>query len=119
MVLILDADDRVLAADAGARQRLKLLPTQAPNHVPGIIAYLSARARWDATAGSASARYGLSVRERQIAALLAQGESAKAIASTLTISPWTAQDHIKAIYRKTGVGARSDLTSLAAGAGAV
>jgi hypothetical protein len=27
------------------------------------------------------------------------------------------QDHIKAIYRKTGVGARSDLASLATGAG--
>jgi DNA-binding CsgD family transcriptional regulator len=159
-VLILDANDRILAADAVARQRLELLPTQAPVRLPGIVAYLAARARWDATAHSASARtrtpdgrwfvldasamddvpgnvavvmqpasspavlahvlrsHGLSVRERQIAALLAQGQSAKSIAANLVLSPWTVQDHIKAIYRKTGVGARSDLSSLAAGAGA-
>jgi DNA-binding CsgD family transcriptional regulator len=61
--------------------------------------------------------YGLSPRDRDIAALLVQGQSAKSIASALIISPWTVQDHIKAIYRKTGVGARSDLASLAAGAG--
>jgi DNA-binding NarL/FixJ family response regulator len=52
-----------------------------------------------------------------VEALLAQGQSAKTIASTLFISPWTVQDHIEAIYRKTGVGARSDLTSLATGNG--
>jgi hypothetical protein len=32
-------------------------------------------------------------------------------------SPWTAQDHIKAIDRKTGAGARSDLASFATGTG--
>jgi hypothetical protein len=47
-----------------------------------------------------------------------RGQSAKSIASTLTISPWTMQGHIKAIDGETGGGARSDLTSLAAGAGA-
>jgi DNA-binding CsgD family transcriptional regulator len=57
--------------------------------------------------------YGLSPREREIAALLAHGQSVKTIATSLFLSPWTVQDHIKAIYRKTGVGARSDLAALA------
>ena len=155
-VLILDAGDHVVAADATARRRLELLPDHQPTGIPGVIAYLSARVRWEAAANSATARmrlpdgrwflldasamddsagnvavvmqpaapsavlthvlrsYGLSSREREIAELLAQGQSAKTIASSLHLSPWTVQDHIKAIYRKTGVGARSDLASLAA-----
>jgi DNA-binding CsgD family transcriptional regulator len=55
---------------------------------------------------------GLSTREREVAALIIQGRSAKAIASTLVISPWTVQDHMKAIYEKTGVGDRYALAAL-------
>ena len=57
---------------------------------------------------------GLSAREREVAALIIQGHSAKAIASTLVISPYTVQDHLKAIYEKTGVGDRYALAALAA-----
>ena len=159
-VLLLGGDDRVLAADTAARRRLELLPDHQPERVPGVIAYLAARARFDGSPGGSSARmrmpdgrwflldasvmddaagsvalvmqpaapsavlthvlrsYGLSGREREIALLLARGQSAKSIASALILSPWTVQDHIKAIYRKTGVAARSDLSALAAGAGA-
>jgi DNA-binding CsgD family transcriptional regulator len=47
-----------------------------------------------------------------VAALLAQGRPTKSIAAELALSPWTVQDHVKAIYAKTGVS-RSDLVSLA------
>jgi DNA-binding CsgD family transcriptional regulator len=56
---------------------------------------------------------GLSAREREVAALLAQGRPTKSIAAMLGLSPWTVQDHVKAVYAKTGVG-RADLGSLGA-----
>ena len=55
---------------------------------------------------------GLSARERQIALRCAHGQSAKEIARELQISPWTVQDHLKAVYAKTGVNSRSELGAL-------
>ena len=153
-VLLLDASDRIVSADAVARRRLALLPGQGDNQSPGVISFLAARARWDRGHGPATARMrtvdgrwfvidasllddaasgtvaavmqpaggdvvldsllramGLSAREREVAALLAQGRPTKSIAAMLSLSPWTVQDHVKAVYAKTGVS-RDDLGSL-------
>jgi DNA-binding CsgD family transcriptional regulator len=154
-VLILDTEDRIVAADAAARARLALVPEERDVQVPGLVSFLAAKARWDRSGTPARAQtqlggrwfavdasrleaesdggsvavvmqparsdsvldgvlraLGLSAREREVAALAVQGRSTKAIASELTLSAWTVQDHLKAVYEKTGRG-RSDLATLA------
>jgi hypothetical protein len=39
----------------------------------------------------------------------------KEIARELQISPWTVQDHVKAVYAKTGVTCRGDLSAMVFG----
>jgi DNA-binding CsgD family transcriptional regulator len=155
-VLLLDARDHVISADAVARARLALLPGPGGDQAPGVMSFLAARARWDHDGGPATARMraldgrwfeidvsmldavgsgtvaaviqpapservldsvlramGLTAREREVAALLAQGRPTKSIAAMLHLSPWTVQDHVKAVYAKTGVS-RADLGALAA-----
>ena len=59
-------------------------------------------------ADSADGDHGLSGRERQVLALIAQGASDKAVAQTLRISVNTVKNHVSSIYRKTGVTKRAN-----------
>jgi DNA-binding CsgD family transcriptional regulator len=62
--------------------------------------------------------YGLSSRERELVALIAQGHDTNAVAKQMFISPYTVQDHLKSIFDKLGVHSRLDLlTRLFAQAG--
>ena len=56
------------------------------------------------------AAHTLSPRERQIASLILDGRTPVEIAQTLYISLYTAKDHIKEIFRKTGTHSRPELT---------
>jgi DNA-binding CsgD family transcriptional regulator len=53
--------------------------------------------------------YGLSGRECQVTRLSLQGHSTKQMAATLGVSPYTVQDHLTAIFDKTGVRTRGEL----------
>jgi DNA-binding NarL/FixJ family response regulator len=54
---------------------------------------------------------GVTAREREVAALLAQGLTNPAIAEALVLSPYTVQDHIKNLFEKTGVSSRQELVA--------
>ena len=54
----------------------------------------------------------LTERERDVVHLLLQGNSAKAIARVLAISPDTARNHLKRIYPKLGVASHAELYAL-------
>jgi len=54
----------------------------------------------------------LTERERDVVQLLLRGNSAKAIARALKISPETARNHLKRIYPKLGVASQAELFAL-------
>jgi DNA-binding CsgD family transcriptional regulator len=78
----------------GARTAVTLEPARAPEMVE-----LMAEA------------HGLTARERHVADLIAQGLPNAAIAANLHLSPYTVQDHLKAVFEKFGVSSRGQLVA--------
>jgi DNA-binding CsgD family transcriptional regulator len=75
------------------------------------VAIIVERARPLALAEVVSRALGLSPRERHIVAYVVRGRSTKQIASALSISDWTVQDHLKSIFGKVGVSSRQELVA--------
>jgi DNA-binding CsgD family transcriptional regulator len=59
--------------------------------------------------------HDLTRRERQLVTLMLDGLATKQLAAALCISPHTVQDHLKAIFAKTGLRSRRELVSHLAG----
>ncbi len=55
--------------------------------------------------------YGLTAREREVARLVVAGNSNPEVATALTISVTTVQDHLKKVFAKLDVSSRHELTA--------
>jgi DNA-binding CsgD family transcriptional regulator len=97
------ADELWLTAQAMRLEDGRIVVSVAPapaNHVVELLA----------------CRYGLTCREREIVDLLAHGLDTRAVTQALSISRHTLQDHLKSIFRKTGVHTRLKLVALVSAA---
>ena len=77
----------------------------------GRVAIVLDRAAGPRVAALRLEAHGVTPREREIAGLLAHGRSNADIATTLVLSPYTVQDHIKNLFEKTGVSSRRELVA--------
>lgn len=107
---------RVLLASQLGEQRLSTIAAEG-----GILSAVDATAevlRWlransEDPIPAAAPADGLTTREREVLALLAEGLSNKQIAERLFITPKTTMHHSSAIYRKLDVRSRAEATAYA------
>ena len=71
----------------------------------------SNRPRCTRSRPSIASAYGLTERERAVTRLVARGLATAEIGAELHLSPWTVQDHLKAIFAKVGVRSRGELVA--------
>ncbi len=55
--------------------------------------------------------YGFTPREDDVTRLIARGYATQEIAQTLSLSPHTVRDHVKAVFEKAGVSSRGQLVA--------
>jgi DNA-binding NarL/FixJ family response regulator len=77
----------------------------------GRVAVLLEAARPAELASAITDAYGFTDRERAVTELVARGLSTSAIANRLHLSAYTVQDHLKAIFDKTGTSSRGELVA--------
>ncbi len=85
--------------------------TTLAGRLPGRTAVILEPARPVEIAPLIVEAYGLSQRERQITELVLQGASTSEMASRLNLSPFTVQDHLKAIFEKMAVSSRREVAA--------
>jgi DNA-binding CsgD family transcriptional regulator len=120
--LVWSSVGRLLAAEAGEEQQRPIrirvraadgswavIETARLNDAGHGIAVTVHAAAIDEILGLVARAYGLSNRERELAALIAEGHNTQVIAQRMFISRYTVQDHLKSIFDKLGVRSRLEL----------
>lgn len=87
---------------------LRATELDAPTDRPDVVIVIDVARPADISPLTLVAR-GLTVREQDVATLVLRGASTRVIAEALHLSPHTVQDHLKAIFAKTGVNSRREL----------
>lgn len=104
-----DADGRAVRARARGRSGTWLTLT-AWRLGDRVAVSMESAAPHDLTALALEA-YSLSPREREVVELVLLGWSTSEIGARLHLSPYTVQDHLKAVFDKTGVRSRRELAA--------
>ena len=106
------AGDRDVLASARVRTRAgRWLVVRGSPAGPDQVAILLEAARPAELAAAIADAYGFTERERAITALVARGLPTTEIAHRLHLSAYTVQDHLKAIFGKSGTSSRGELVS--------
>ncbi|HET7458470.1 MAG TPA: helix-turn-helix transcriptional regulator [Gemmatimonadaceae bacterium] len=101
-----------VVAAPGAWREASAVVVISPSSDAGDVDDATAADGSDAAAVSSLAeRYGLSPRERGVLLRVARGESTKAAAAALGLSPFTVQDYVKRACDKVGVRTRRELVA--------
>jgi DNA-binding NarL/FixJ family response regulator len=106
------AGNREVLASARVRTRAGhwLMVRGSPAGADQVAVLLEAARPAELAAAIADA-YGFTERERAITALVARGLATPEIADRLHLSAYTVQDHLKAIFGKSGTSSRGELVS--------
>lgn len=110
-IAVRDELDERLGAAAAARLRAETSGCTRLEAVELALQGSSAATTGDGASGDAPREQPLTPRELEVAGLIAQGLTNRAIAEQLVISPRTVDGHLERIFGKLEVGARSQVAA--------
>jgi DNA-binding CsgD family transcriptional regulator len=108
--MLLAAETAAAAADAFQRQGDGRAAANVRSRA-ATLANACEGARTPALTMSTTAIVPLTKRERDIATLAVQGQTAKEIAEQLFLSPRTVNNHLQSVYTKLGISGRAELAA--------
>jgi DNA-binding CsgD family transcriptional regulator len=100
-----------LRSSSGQWLAIHAAPVRGPNGLTSEIAVTIEPAGASAIIPLVVAAYGLTERERVVVQQVLAGAGTQQIARALQLSPYTVQDHLKAVFAKVGVSSRQELSS--------